>query len=229
MHCAVLKELSMNIYSLHLSTCEAYECGATLLSLLAHPTTKSDERERAEFHRALCWAALGAVSAANPNWANMPQRIKPCYLMVDVKVAERWLERGQKLLGQRLIAARMAMPFLQRAQTGTPPRPPRGVPRLSLNTMAGLVLEDAGMSNPHNLEARIFRPSRPVIHVAAALAVAIDGIEKHEGRKASTWDFLFNADLIRWVVEAAANYEALLPELDGFHVAPEQVIRIQVT
>jgi hypothetical protein len=68
-----------------------------------------------------------------------------------------------------MIAARMAYPFLKEAESGKLPALPAGLKRFSLNQMAELVLSDAGQADAENVETRIWRPSRPVIHLATAV------------------------------------------------------------
>jgi hypothetical protein len=59
-----------------------------------------------------------------------------------------------------MIAGRMGIGFLKEAVTG---QVPAGLKRLSINELAELVLDDAGYSEPQNVETRIWRPSLPVI------------------------------------------------------------------
>jgi hypothetical protein len=62
----------------------------------------------------------------------------------------------------------MTIPFLLRADSGATPPLSQGIKRLSLNEMAAFVAEDAGQVDPINIERRVWAPSRPVIHLAAA-------------------------------------------------------------
>jgi len=53
-----------------------------------------------------------------------------------------------------MIAAHMAHRFLKEAETGEVPKLPARVKRLSINAMSELVLEDAGYSEPEDVETR---------------------------------------------------------------------------
>ena len=64
----------------------------------------------------------------------------------------------------------MAMAFLREVENGVAPKLP-SVKRLSINEMARMVLGDTDDSDPANVETRIWRPSRPVIHLASAVQV----------------------------------------------------------
>lgn len=220
----------MPVYTLSPDSSEPYECAAALLALLAYPHPAADTSERPAFHAALCRAALLGCAADDPDWLWHSQPIKPGYLLLEEATADRGLAQGQKRLDERLIAARMALPFLQQASTGQPPKLPKALPRWSLNGMADLVLDQARQSDPHNLEARVFRPSLPVIHLAAALLIASDGLEAPLGHRLSAWHLFYDRELtiVRWLVDAAQQYEALLPRMRHFRVPPEAVIRLRL-
>src|SRR3979490_755858 len=72
----------------------------------------------------------------------------------------------------RMIAGRMAIAFLQKA-SGITPKVPGTTGRLSIDALCTLVADDAGYTEPENVETRIWRPSLPVIHVAAALQLLL--------------------------------------------------------
>ena len=84
--------------------------------------------------------------------------MKPIYafrLQQDISRDLRTLERRSR---DRMIAGRMGIGFLKEAVTG---QIPAGLKRLSINELAELVLDDAGYSEPQNVETRIWRPSLP--------------------------------------------------------------------
>lgn len=145
-----------------------YEVGAVLLALLSCPKPEEEAR-RAELLASLCGRAIGLQHLADPDDIT-PITIAPQYIL-DQKLIQRDTRFVSKRLGERLVAGRMMIPFLQRAAMGQAPPLPNGVKRLSLNEMSSFVLEDAGLSDPNNIELRIWRPSRPVIHLASALAI----------------------------------------------------------
>src|SRR5712672_1686219 len=149
---------------------EVYEAGALLLTWLAYPhENKEDDERRSRVHTALCACALRAKCEMDPVWANSPQSVKPIYLCQTERDLNRSLRTLQRRLRDRMVAARMAYPFLKEAETGEVPELPPSVKRLSINQMAELVLTDAGHTDPENVETRIWRESRPVIHLASAV------------------------------------------------------------
>ena len=76
----------------------------------------------------------------------------------------------------------MAIGFLKEAVTGEVPRLLAGIERMSVNQMALLVLDDAGYTEPENVEIRIWRPSLPVIHLATAIQLMLQLAEPYAGR-----------------------------------------------
>ena len=67
-----------------------------------------------------------------------------------------------------MTAGHMAVAFLQEAETGAKPKLPPKVPRLSVNAMASYAMEERGITDQANMKSRVWRPSRPVIHLCAA-------------------------------------------------------------
>jgi hypothetical protein len=62
---------------------------------------------------------------------------------------------------------------------------------VSINQMARLVLEDAGQTDPENVETRIWRPSLPAIHIASAVQLFLQLAASTIG-KLGLETFLFN-------------------------------------
>ena len=91
--------------------------------------------------------------------------------------------------------------------------------------MAEFVMEAAGQSDANNVERRLFVPSRPVIHLAAAAAVLGQAIRK-TGSPLYLEHILLRRELIAAIVREAETFERLIeqdpsiPVKDGFpHVA----------
>jgi hypothetical protein len=112
---------------------------------------------------------LRATYEAAADWAVSPQSVKPIYSFQTQRDCKRNLQTLPRRLRDRMVAARMAYPFLKEAETGETPELPAGIKRLSLNQMAELVLSDIGHADPENVETRIWRPSRSVIHLARSM------------------------------------------------------------
>src|SRR5208337_2603321 len=103
-----------------------YECGATLVAVLAYPVDDDDNSRRAEIHASLCRHAIEFQYLSNPDdWR--PKPVKLPYVFRDAKIAERETKFAAKRLGERLVAARMAVPFLQGSESGHAPALPTAI------------------------------------------------------------------------------------------------------
>src|SRR5271165_877014 len=84
-----------------------------------------------------------------------------------------------------------------------------------------------GKRRTSNLEQRIWAPSRPVIHLAAAAAIAGQQLRK-SGYPLALESLLFH----RWIIEAVARLaeelETLIAKDPKFPVKPEQLIRFRL-
>jgi len=126
-----------------------------------------------------------------------------------------------------MVAGRMAMAFLQRAELGSAHRLPKGLKRLSLNEMAAYVSEDAGQADTTNVLNRIWRPSRPVIHLAAAAARI--GQRLHQlGQPTRLESFLFSRELVEKVVTDAERLRGLIAKDPEFPVKVDQLVQFRL-
>jgi hypothetical protein len=215
-------------YVLDLERLEVYEAGAILVTLLAYPGVSDTCATRGRVHRMLCAGSLLARRETDPEWAAAPQRIKPNYAFVSEQAIERNLRTLERRLRDRMAAARMVIPFLLEAQTGLEPELPPDVKRLSLNQLAELVLSDVGQSESQNVKNRIWRPSVPVIHLAAAIAVRGQDILRMTGRPLDHSSLLQTQGIIEWVIRTAQEYEALITQSQRLHIDPECLIRLRL-
>jgi hypothetical protein len=156
---------------------EVYECGAALLTVLANPT-EIDGARSLELYLSLCGGALWLRHSLNPE-DGAPITVKPKYVFRDPKINDRHAGFVARRLGERMVAGRMAIAFFQQAELGRLKPLPKEIQRLSVNQMAEFVLEDAGQADAGNVKRRIWAPSRPVIHLAAAAAIV--GQQLHKG------------------------------------------------
>jgi hypothetical protein len=205
---------------------EVYECGATLVALLACPADDKDDSRRANIHASLCRHALEFQYLSNPDdWT--PKPVKLPYVFRDAKIAEREVKFAARRLGERLAAARMAIPFLQRSELGRAPALPKAIRRLSLNQMAAFVLDDAGQSDAGNLKRRYWTPSRPVIHLAAAMLVT--GLElKKAGVPLGLELLLVWRELVEAIVRRAQAYEKLIARDQAFPGKADKLIKLRI-
>ena len=93
--------------------------------------------------------------------------------------------------------------------------------------MAEFVLDDAGQAETGNLEQRIWAPSRPVFHLAAAAAIAGQQLRK-SGYPLAPESLLFHRWLIEAVTRLAEEFEALIAKDPKFPVRPEPLIRFRL-
>ena len=203
-----------------------YECGAILLAVIAHPADDKDDDRRGDIHASLCRHAIEFQYLSDPDdWR--PKPVKLPYVFRDAKIAGREVKFTARRLGERLVAARMAIPFLQRAESGKAPVLPKTIKRLSLNEMAAFVLDDAGQSDASNVERRYWAPSRPVIHLAAAMAVTGDALKK-AGARLCLEHLLIWRELVEWIVQRAQAYEELIARDPAFPVKADDLIKVRI-
>jgi hypothetical protein len=205
---------------------EVYECGASLVAILAYPVDDKDDSRRGEIHASLCRHAIECQYLSNPDdWR--PKPVKLPYAFRDAKTAERETKFAARRLGERLIAARMAIPFLQRSELGQLPDLPKIIKRLSLNEMAAFVLDDAGQSEAGNVERRYWTPSRPVIHLAASTE-AIGQALKKAGFRLCLAHLLICRELVERIVQRAQAYEELIGRDPTFPVKAGDLIKVRI-
>src|SRR5690242_6295573 len=139
----------MRQFVLDLNRLEPYEAGAQLLALICYPAD-GEGKSCASLSESLCVKAIEAQASADVAWANSKQPIKPIYLLHRRDVIERDWNSCVKVIGQRLVAAKMVMPFLKEAHTGETPKLP-GVKKISIRAMADFVLDDLGQNEVSNV------------------------------------------------------------------------------
>lgn len=213
--------------SLNFSRYETYECGAMLVSLLAYPQREAGVTQRENLRRSLCAIALRAQFGEETDAWTKPRLMKPVYALRDARQIERDEKPLKRLLHQRMIAARMAIGFLQEVELKRTPKLPKGIKRLSVNQMAGLALEDGRESDATNVKKRIWKPSLPVIHLAAATAVIKDMADKAGFGPLSIGHLITNRIVIERIVQEAQRYEPMLFE-SKLKIRPETLEKVRL-
>jgi hypothetical protein len=212
-------------YGIDFSKAEIHECGATLVTLLAIPRDDAEDSTRAALHASLCSLVLRAKFEESEEIP--PRLMKPIHAFRELKVIGRNLRTLKRRLRDRMVAARMVIPFLQEVDSGQPPRLPKGVKRFSLHEMSGLVLADAGQSETKNVETRIWRPSLPVIHLAAATQILLD-IGARNGRPLHIGDLLTSRRVIEAIIQEARRYETLIERITRVRIDAGTLIRVRL-
>jgi hypothetical protein len=181
-----------------------FECGAALLALLAFPSVT--DAERAEIAASLCSAHLRAKFEESGD-AN--ELVKAKYAFRDGRTIRKDLKTIDRLVRDRMVAAKVAMALLQRS-VGHRPKLPSSMKRLSLNQLAELVMGEANQSSPENFETRVWRPSLPVIHLAAAVAVAINDREQMGEKRTSYGNLIADVEFMFNVLRYTKEHEIII-------------------
>lgn len=205
-----------------------YEHAANALAVLACPDGfENPKRDR--IFEWFCGRALIVTMAKDPAWANKLQLLRPCHMLSAAKQAGK-TDFGPvgTSLRHRMAAARMAMPFFIEAYTGEYPKLPHSVARPSINQMAQLCMEDAGQSEVANVKARVWAPSRPVIHFACAIAVALENLKRDRQPLFTFDDLLVNWPLMEAILQLAEEYETLVEKSSDLHIQAGELVRLRI-
>jgi hypothetical protein len=186
-----------------------YEMGAFVLALLAYPS-EEDEESRGRLLRTLCHLYLRAQAEEDQIWSCTLQLIKPIYAFVNPKDVSRDLRTFKRRLRDRMVAARMALAYLKSQVEGENFSYPNGLNAISLNQLSEWVMSDLDATDETNIESRIWRPARPVLHIAVATALAIDQSERSGPRPINFGHFLAHPALVRHLVDQAAQIAELI-------------------
>jgi hypothetical protein len=203
---------------------EPFEIGAKLLAIACYPATdENDALQKAA--EALCADTIRIKCTEYPESAQQWRDAYPAYSAIDERESRRRLRTFSNRLQRRMLAARMSLGFFERAITGKEPRLPNGMKRHSLNELSKLVMEQTHQSVPENFEHRIWRPSRPVIHIAAAMQVIARASEPNSVAVGYPLDDL---PLHRLVIEWAAFHEKMVLADPRFGVDTDQLVRVRL-
>lgn len=212
-------------FDLSLQRSVVYEWGARLLSVIACAREVDDGRAF-QLYLSLCGRALWSKHLSAPDdWE--PITVKPQYVFRRLEIIDRDVGFVERRLGERMVAGRMAIPYLQKAFTGGGSLP-GGIRRLSLNQMAEFAIKDAGQSDASNLKRRYWAPSRPVIHLAAAAAI-VEQERRRSGQSIDIQSFLLDGALIEEIVRGAEELAGLIASDPKFPVKADQLIRFRLS
>jgi len=215
----------MSVRLIDFNRLAVYEAGALLVTLLAFPDA-SDEAQ-GKVHASLCNYALKIGNALEPELTILPQAIKPFYAFRSERDCNRDLRTLARRWRDRMVAGRMGIAFLKEALPGQVLELPRTMKRLSINQLAELVLDDTRFTDPHNVETRIWRPSRPVVHLASAIQVYLT-LREADKPRIGLETLLLNRAMIESVVLGAAYHEILMAQSRHLRFDPEKMIKIRL-
>ena len=127
-----------------------------------------------------------------------------------------------------MLAAKMAMAFLQEVELGESIQLPKNVERLTISQLAANLIEEVGLTESRNIETRIWRPSIPVIHLATVTALVINHLEKSGVESPSIGHLLSYPDLIKQAIDISNQHADILIKSSKVSIQPEQLIRIHI-
>lgn len=190
---------------LDFSQLEPYEVGAMIATWMCWPNV-DDDTIRAERFRELCGWSFRQLVGRHPGGESVPWAVKPIYAWVKPTL----FDYGSKEFGKRL--ARMfsfghdAVVFLKAAQTGREDELFPGMKKLTLSSLLDSRADAAATGGRPPLDAanfrRLWRPSLPVIHIAAAWQVVQQDYDR-AGRVIDQQGFFYDRGMIEdWVREA---------------------------
>jgi hypothetical protein len=199
-----LSQLSARKLVLDFQKQRFFECGATLLAVLAFPS--ATDAELAEIVASLCSAHLRAMfeQSSNPD-----ELVKAKYAFRDERTIRKDLKTLDRVMRDRMVAAHVAIALLQNV-IGHRPNLPDSVKRLSLNQLSEFAMRGANQSIPENFETRIWRPSLPVIHLAAAVAVAINDRERAGEERTGYGNLIADPEFVTKVLSYADQNENII-------------------
>jgi hypothetical protein len=205
----------------------SFEIGAWLMAILAFPADGEVELRR-EAAEGLCADAVRMTCVADPTNAAAWQAEYPVYAAIDPREQRRRLRTLLNRLKRGMQAARMSLGFLEEGVSGGKARLPPGMAKLNIDSLSRLLQDQSYESDPHNLEHRVWRKTRPVIHLAAAFQMVARYASPEPGRDDVGYP-LANGDLHQAVIDLAGRYEPIVLADKRFGIRPDMLIRLRRT
>lgn len=207
----------MREITLNMAATEPYEIGAAATVLMCWPG-EADEAKRAEQHVRLCAWAVRKLVADEPGGELRPWPIKPVYAFSSGAFRLDAIERRRDL---RLRMGYLAMPFLKTAALGAN-ETFKGMSGLSVAALIDWIGDvEPGLGREvdgANFRQREWRPSLPVIHLAAAARVLMRQDDEN-GRERSWAPFILERDRVEAWLRLAMEIEPFalqaFPEIEA--------------
>jgi hypothetical protein len=211
-------------YTLDRATLEPFEIGAWLISLLAWPSPKEAEQQLLGAE-ALCAQILRATREFDAKRGAFWDERFPEFAAISGKEVKRRLRTLPRRLKHRMIAARMSLGFFAEGLSGGRQiKLPTGMARHSLNELSKLVQRESRLSDPEMVERRIWRESRYVIHLAAALQVCGRSLNSNLPNFGYPID---DDEAHSRLIEFAAMHESIVLSDERFGVKAGELVRLR--
>lgn len=203
------------------------EVWSRFVCILAWPAMEPHSDEMLLRSRALVAHAHRLQAVADPGWADVVQPIKPTNLDYTSADAYALITNLDKQLASALKVARVAQPFVPQIGTGKLPALPPGTKRPSLMAMCRRVVESDSPSAGKNFRARVFEEFKPVLHLAIAVAEAIE-LRKRDGHvRSSVADLAWDPVVMKFLIARAQQLEAVVAQTGTFDVDRARQRRIR--
>jgi hypothetical protein len=216
--------------------------GATFFSTIAYPK-QSEMLERDHFWFALCRWAISQRCCRDLEWGFSPQLIRPD---IFLRLNRNWLQvfnRGMKRWENRLTVTKfLAMPHFIAQSTGM-----RGIPRVelkietietnstewswpplpaSVDNMSEYAIEYMGASGKtqRNFRTRFWKPTRAVVHAAAAFLTWRHELGPASGIDDPVLACLHFPNLLRKIILTSEIYRQHLASITQFRIDEEETI-----
>jgi hypothetical protein len=198
---------------------------ANFLTFLAYPEPAASSA-RVEFCSAISRFAIKGVCDLDPDWASSPQSIRPAFFLGSEP--RKALKRGCAKLSHRFVAANyFALPHLAKQLQGAKlVRFEQYKP--TVENLAHLALEGLGWKgdSASTVKSRMWGPSRPVVHAAAALLA--DGFSRELPIRADAkWllPYFRDSELLRKVLSWSEIGRLHMPRIKQFRIKEEDTIQ----
>jgi hypothetical protein len=217
----------MPTIKLDLTACDRVDVGTTLLGYLYFPRIGPDDKARELHIRANRQAILRAKARSDIQWASTPQWIVPNIAVmsdVDFKKGIRSSIRRER---DRRIAGMMAIGLLAKTMNDEVPILPKSLKGFSLVDLAEFYIRETGENDPINIVKRAWGPSKPVIHLAAALEIYWRRADD-AGVPGFYADMPHVNGALEFVVERAREHEEAVLANKAFGVKADQMLRFRL-
>jgi hypothetical protein len=208
------------------------EPAATFYSTIAYPDPE-EVQAREGFWFSLCRWAIVEQCRLDPSWALNEQAIR---VDVFMRYNNDWLKnfsKGLRRFNHRLIVAQyLVMPQLYELTSERTLKVDGFEPNVeNLCELAMAFMRSKSQDDQRNLKTRVWKPSRPVVHAAAAFALwklARQELPEHLNPLGNMDPFfacLSSPQSLKFVLVASEIFRHQMPSLQRFKVKEEDTIQ----